>query len=61
MTRKDYILLAAALRDTNPGLKGPIDACHQWNRDVEAITSALASDNGAFDRDRFYRACGYGD
>lgn len=57
MTRKDYILIAEALR------YGRIDAYSQDQRDqheVDAahIADALARDNPRFDRERFLKAAG---
>jgi hypothetical protein len=71
MTRKDYILIAAALKgdaahlqanavysdySTMPSWnKGAYD---QWNTTVLAVADALARDNARFDRARFLTACG---
>jgi hypothetical protein len=30
----------------------------QWSRDVAAVADVFAADNGRFQRERFYRACG---
>ena len=58
MTRKDYNLLASAIRES-------MDECRaQYNEDVEVairlLTSRLASrlqtDNPRFDRQKFYKA-----
>lgn len=50
MTRKDYILIAAALaRLADSADKA---SCAQ------ALTYALANDNPRFDRERFLKACG---
>ena len=61
MTQKDYILLAAALREQRPiGQEDCKLACLvQWERDVDAIAEALEQDNPRFDRDKFLDACGY--
>lgn len=67
MSRKDYILIANALRMTRPN---PVVTVYegqentftnhitldQWGADRGAIMSALSSDNYRFDRDRFIRA-----
>ena len=54
MTRKDYVLLAAAIASADcyddGELIGPAV--------VQAIADALAQDNPRFDRDRFLTACG---
>lgn len=58
MTRKDYVLLAAALRDAKPNGYGQhIGRINQWRKDCAAVCNALAQDNGAFDRARFITAC----
>ena len=60
MTRKDYILIAAALRRANPQhLEGNNRefAIIVWTRAVESICDALSTDNPRFDRGRFYAAC----
>ena len=63
MTRKDYRLLAAALRDTRDTL--PADNLGPWRLTVVAIADALSADSGydlngnrRFDRERFYAAAG---
>jgi hypothetical protein len=62
MTRKDYVLIAVALRDTllidcptEEFLNGAIAA-----RDsaVLRVADALGRDNPRFDRERFLKACG---
>jgi len=62
MTRKDYILIAAALRDCKPREKvgdftdEMVGACF---RDVcDYLANALARDNPRFDRERFLKAAG---
>jgi hypothetical protein len=60
MTRKDYRRLAAALASVKVSAVGGWEnvAC-QWRADVLVIADALAADApDAFDRERFYRACG---
>lgn len=58
MTRKDYVLLAAALKDAKP-LPSPCpESCHGWRLASHAVCEALSRDNPQFDRDRFLRACG---
>lgn len=54
MTRKDYQLLA---RHISVGYR---DA-HISREGVEIIADALFRDNGRFDHDRFYSACGIGE
>lgn len=63
MTRKDYILIAKAIRDASEETRavfGP-DAHEVGTRKVaDYIADALAQDNPRFDAQRFLTACGYG-
>jgi len=56
MTRKDYILIAAAIQSAM--IQGYSGA--EWARQCVAhnIALALANDNPRFDRERFLKACG---
>lgn len=60
MTRKDYVLIAAALKLAR--VRG--DYAHDSHmlagvdRAAEKVADALADDNRAFDRARFLQACG---
>lgn len=54
MTRKDYILIAAALKQAYDHMP---DSCVH-NMYVDYIADALAQDNPRFDRARFLAACG---
>lgn len=56
MTRKDYIAIAAALRDSYPIAENnsPDSA---WRHCVNAIADTLQRDNSRFDRERFLKAC----
>lgn len=70
MTKKDFELIASALRDDAAHLAP--DACDdysqrtdwekgaydQWNTTALAIARALATTNPRFDRARFLEACG---
>ena len=62
MTKKDYELLAAALRDAHPITTSraadlaPMQVA--WGRCVHEIAHALAGQNPRFDRVRFVLACG---
>lgn len=66
MTRKDYVLIAQAIKrehDT-PGISGEnprliVDRV-QYNM-AKSIANVLAWDNPQFDRERFMRACGFED
>lgn len=70
MTRKDYILLAKAISDTqdrirnNVGGDGDYTKCGDQLRGVRRVAAhladALAADNPRFDAGRFLTACGYG-
>lgn len=65
MTRKHFVLLAAALARSKPvssppatvGIFERVTAERQWRTDCAAIADCLAETNGAFDRARFLRAC----
>ena len=67
MTRKDYVLLARALRETRQYMAAKLAANggEPYDYGVEAgiaeaqerICNALAADNPAFDRARFIAAC----
>lgn len=61
MSRKDYVLLAAALRRERPTGAPDGEAFGMWRASVLAVASALASDSHRFDRDRFLRAAGLED
>lgn len=61
MTRKDYVLIAEAIRRATPHPLCELDAplLRQQHGNVAArIADALASDNPRFDRARFLTACG---
>lgn len=66
MSRKDYELIAAALRLARPESADPaIPRCElpefrTWERCVNEITHALSRDNPRFHRNTFYTACGLG-
>lgn len=59
MTRKDYVLLAAALREARVEVTSNelYTVFKGWKRAVDALADALAKDNPRFDRDRFLAAC----
>lgn len=58
MTKKHFILLAAALKSAKPDptWRGHYD---QWQKDVETIAEALKSTNSLFNEIRFLEACGH--
>lgn len=60
MTRKDYVLLARALRQVREAIGNRNFAMLDGVTAATAgIAGALAGDNPRFDRDRFYRAAGF--
>ncbi len=58
MTRKDYVLIAEALKKARPTPSDYNSAHVQFRADVTLIADALANDNPRFDRERFLKACG---
>lgn len=66
MSKKDYILLAQALKNGQPDsrLIQPEywqTACTQWKITVKFLSDSLAQDNPRFNRAKFLQACGYND
>lgn len=62
MTRKHFESLADALKRTKPSQEDILmqrGEYNQWKDCVRAVASACLEHNGRFDRDTFYRACGY--
>jgi hypothetical protein len=57
MTKKDFQLIASALRESFPE-RGSEHPTQQWERTVHTIASALSESNPRFDRARFLSACG---
>ena len=53
MTRKDYIVIAEAVRVSRFAVKDRA----VWEQVRDNIADVLAADNGRFDRDRFAAAC----
>ena len=69
MTRKDYELIAKALRATRDRVDSENDGKEGAHRDQQLrgvrraaahLATALESDNPRFDVQRFLTACGYG-
>ena len=59
MTRKDYVLIAAAIKAAATEYPDERPDAEQQQEDVAfSIAEALASDNPRFDRERFLKACG---
>lgn len=64
MTRKDYELIAAAIKEAKPLLPPVADYAETtrqlgWQTTAHAVAEALARDNPRFDRERFLAACGF--
>ncbi|MGH7179106.1 MAG: hypothetical protein ACREJC_17140, partial [Tepidisphaeraceae bacterium] len=57
MTRKDYILLAVALRNARPPDGETRNARLAWLAAVCGVADACTRDNPRFDSDRFLNAC----
>lgn len=57
MTRKDYILIAAALRQAIELCADPISRAAAGFA-AGKVCNALEQDNPRFDRERFLKACG---
>lgn len=59
MTRKDYVLLAQALKQCKTDFSNRnLDHDAQHKADCNYIAAALAAENPRFDRARFLKACG---
>ncbi len=61
MTKKDYIKIAATLKENHPTVDNSMQALSIWNVIVLNFADMLAKDNPHFDRSRFLVACGYTD
>ncbi len=63
MSRKDYVLIATALRDAKPCRVGmtissqTVNELEGWAQAVMAVTEALSRANSAFKPQRFLEAC----
>lgn len=59
MTKKDYVKLAAALKQTRPlANEVSTETSNAWKETVDAIVSVLRNDNDRFNAKRFYQAVG---
>jgi hypothetical protein len=58
MTRKDYVIIAAALKSSKPTDAEGQNAAATWRLTVEAIENVLAGENSHFDCVAFDAACG---
>ena len=60
MSRKDYVLIAASIKEARDDRKCNDDDI--WGIDIASTLSRnLGDDNPRFDRLRFLRACGFSD
>lgn len=59
MSRKDYVLLAQALKCATPLPSDGEKAMTIWNGTVACVTRALEGENPRFDRGKFLKACGH--
>ena len=56
MTRKDYEVIASALRESRPKEGTDIMLRRQWQNTVKSITKKLREGNPRFDEDTFKKA-----
>ena len=64
MTKRDFVLIAEALRVERPdrdGTRWADGARDEWSTVVLRLARALAGSNPRFDKDRFLEACGIGE
>lgn len=59
MTRKDYILIAAALKASRDFYPGLVDYPKVHDRVADKMADTLAAENVRFDPDRFLKAAGH--
>lgn len=57
MTKKDYIVVAAALREQLPR-RAWLNKWQQYEAVCSSLAAAFLKDNPRFDRERFMVACG---
>ena len=58
MTKKDFIVLAAALLSARPNVGARDDLMEGWRSAAMAIADACARSNPRFDRAKFLKASG---
>ena len=58
MTRKDYELIAAYIRNSRAGIIDGLDPIQEIDSVTAGLADRLAADNPQFNRDRFLAACG---
>jgi hypothetical protein len=56
MTRKDYILVAEAFRQSRPTNIDPTSKL-QWDMDTRAVANVLKADNDRFNGEHFLQVC----
>ncbi len=61
MTRKDYEMIAATLKEQKHQASGSHDQAQAVKRVAECFAANLAMDNARFDKARFLAACGFED
>ena len=64
MSKKDYQLIAQALKDSKPvkvNEQYNNDEIQTWMNCTEKLTNMLAQNNPSFNRAKFLTACGYND
>ena len=59
MTRKDYVLIAEAIKDTREEYALTDSAVNTLSALVAVISSRLENENPRFDVERFEKACGF--
>lgn len=57
MSKKDYIAISAAIKETLPAVK--MDSLDTFRRMADRIADAMQRDNGNFRRSQFMAACGF--
>lgn len=60
MTRKDYVAIAGAIAAARKDIESPT-ALWAVDRVVDKVSRVLQADNLRFDRERFLKACRYGE
>lgn len=57
MTRKDFVLIADALKSCRPDVSASDPAWQSWAQCVRCVAQALGGTNSRFDRARFIAHC----
>lgn len=58
MTRKDYVLIAAAIAESVVVYRDNYFAAEAIGANARFLANRLATDNPRFDRNKFLKACG---